>query len=207
VYVYACTRDVTHAPYTREKEEKRKSGCRTVASAPHDYALSPCCLLRGVLLVFARALRAVRVCVSTARPATVQFDAVSRPRDAVAFAGAAAGAAADAAGQRAELELLMADGPEGVGRTAHFDKRELKAQAKLASKGKRKGKRALRGSPGQTPAEDGFKMDVSDPRFKAIYEKSEFAVDPSHPRFDKTQGMVAVLEESRRKRQRTAEEY
>ena len=47
---------------------------------------------------------------------------------------------------------------------------------------------------------DRFRVDVGDPRFAAVYERSEFALDPGHPRFQGTEGMRTLLEEGRRKR-------
>ena len=43
-------------------------------------------------------------------------------------------------------------------------------------------------------------MDVADPRFAAVFEKHEFAIDPTNPRFKGTEGMKKLLEEGRRKR-------
>lgn len=52
---------------------------------------------------------------------------------------------------------------------------------------------------------DGFQMKVQDPRFGAVFERPEFAIDPSHPRFKATEGMKMLLEEGRRKRRREGE--
>ncbi|MCJ1465929.1 pre-rRNA-processing protein esf1 [Pseudocyphellaria aurata] len=48
---------------------------------------------------------------------------------------------------------------------------------------------------------DTFEMDVQDPRFGAVFDRSEFAIDPTHPRFQPTGGMKKLLEEGRRKRE------
>ena len=49
-------------------------------------------------------------------------------------------------------------------------------------------------------AVDDFQMDVSDPRFAALYESHEYAIDPTNARFSGTKGMKALLEEGRRVR-------
>ena len=120
-------------------------------------------------------------------------------------------AAADAvaSAQRAELELLMVDDDDpNIDRSTddrvrvnHFDINEIvKAEKALKKKGKRlsvREKAAL-----EAKQKDNFQIDVSDPRFGAVFERSEFALDPSHPRFKGTEGMKAFLEEGRRKRTR-----
>ena len=47
---------------------------------------------------------------------------------------------------------------------------------------------------------DDFEIDVSDPRFAALYESHEYAIDPTNARFRGTKGMKALLEEGRRVR-------
>ena len=120
-------------------------------------------------------------------------------------------AAADAVAtaQRAELELLMVDDDDATVdrstddrvRVNHFDINEIaKAEKALKKKSKRlsvREKVAL-----EAKKKDNFQIDVSDPRFSAVFERSEFALDPSHPRFKGTEGMKAFLEEGRRKRSR-----
>ena len=53
---------------------------------------------------------------------------------------------------------------------------------------------------------DQFKINVSDERFRDVFEKSEYAIDPSHPRYKGTEGMRELLEEGRRKRKVGGEE-
>lgn len=110
----------------------------------------------------------------------------------------------------AELELLMI--PEkSTSKDAikHFDMQEIALAEKALRKAKNsKGKsklskreksalEALRREGG-----DGFEVDVQDPRFGAVFERSEFAIDPSHPKFKGTEGMKKILEEGRKKRRR-----
>ncbi|KAL8671202.1 MAG: hypothetical protein Q9168_004298 [Polycauliona sp. 1 TL-2023] len=119
---------------------------------------------------------------------------------------------------RAELELLTMDDdattttPGGNNKgVRHFDMKEIvkaeKATAKI-QKSKRGQKRlserekeALKSNP-----QDGFRIDAQDPRFDAVYQRAEFAIDPSHPRYQATPGMKALLEEGRKKRKRGNDE-
>jgi hypothetical protein len=113
--------------------------------------------------------------------------------------------------KRAELELLMAgDGAEE--NVKHFDMREIqKAEKEKNKKGKFKNKK--KGNNKETldlneeeaeaaTADDAFQLDTKDERFERIFESHEFAIDPTNPRFKKTEGMKALLEEGRRKRAR-----
>lgn len=110
----------------------------------------------------------------------------------------------------AELELLMI--PEkSTSKDAikNFDMQEIALAEKALRKAKNsKGKsklskreksalEAMRREGG-----DGFEVDVQDPRFGAVFERSEFAIDPSHPKFKGTEGMKKILEEGRKKRRR-----
>lgn len=110
----------------------------------------------------------------------------------------------------AELELLMI--PEkSANKDAikHFDMQEIALAEKALRKAKKsKGKSRL--SKREKSAleamkregGDGFEVDVQDPRFGAVFERSEFAIDPSHPKFKGTEGMRMILEEGRKKRRR-----
>jgi hypothetical protein len=109
--------------------------------------------------------------------------------------------------KRAELELLMAgDGAEE--NVKHFDMREIqKAEKEKNKKGKFKNKKnkskeldLIEATAGATSND--FKVDTRDDRFQRIFESHEFAIDPTNPRFKKTEGMKAILEEGRKKRAR-----
>lgn len=114
----------------------------------------------------------------------------------------AASAAASSA-QRAELELLMADDQTGTGGGVHhFDMHEIATAEKALKKGRRAKLSAREKSAVQAKTMDSFEMDVADRRFQALFERTEFAIDPSHARFRGTEGMRALLEEGRRKRKR-----
>ncbi|KAL9101797.1 MAG: hypothetical protein Q9187_009200, partial [Circinaria calcarea] len=116
-----------------------------------------------------------------------------------------AAASAATSAQRAELELLM-DDPTSTNpskQVNHFDINEI-ARAEKALKKKKHPKRmtAREKEALEAKEKDGFRMDVADPRFQAVFERSEFAIDPSSARFKGTEGMKALLEEGRRKRRR-----
>lgn len=106
---------------------------------------------------------------------------------------------AEKAEQKAQLQLLMAgDGEEGeANHLDHFDMNEITRAEKLKKKKyKKKGKR----DDERTGLQEGFKMDVDDDRFKAVFESHEFAIDPSNPKFKSTEAMQELLEEGRKKR-------
>ncbi|KAI7826353.1 hypothetical protein BX661DRAFT_183838 [Kickxella alabastrina] len=94
--------------------------------------------------------------------------------------------------QRAELELLL-DGAEGDRK--HFDLSEI---VKAEKQKGRKGKHAKK-----VEVEDEFKLNTSDPRFGALYESHNFAIDPNNPNFKKTKAMKELLNESRKRRKTT----
>lgn len=107
--------------------------------------------------------------------------------------------------QRAELELLVVDDENTHGKVQHFDINEI-ARAEKVTKRKKTSKLTAREKFAlEARATDGFEMNVEDPRFRAVFERPEFAVDPSHPRFKGTEGMKALLEEGRRKRRQEAD--
>ncbi|KAF9872343.1 hypothetical protein CkaCkLH20_10170 [Colletotrichum karsti] len=112
------------------------------------------------------------------------------------------------ADQKAQLQLLMAgDGDDDGEQLEHFDMNEiLKAEKLKKKKGKGKNKKNKKGGAGADADEEkvglqeGFKMDVADDRFKAVFESHKYAIDPSNPKFKATEGMQKLLEEGRKKR-------
>lgn len=113
-----------------------------------------------------------------------------------------AASAATSSAHRAELELLMLDDRTGSGAVQHFDMNEMAKAEKALKKGRRAKWSKRERLAVQAKREDGFEMDVADPRFGAVFERSEYAIDPSHSRWRGTEGMRALLEEGRRKRRR-----
>ena len=108
---------------------------------------------------------------------------------------------AAAAAKRAELELLMVDDKNSSKEMQHFDINEIAKAEKTLSKKKSKKKLTEREKEALAAKErDQFKIDVEDERFRDIFERPEFAIDPSHPKYKGTEGMKELLEEGRRKR-------
>ncbi|KAI0010018.1 hypothetical protein F4779DRAFT_332769 [Xylariaceae sp. FL0662B] len=107
--------------------------------------------------------------------------------------------ASENAAQRAQLERIMADDSKDVAEHLdHFDINEIaRAEKQRSKKNKKKGKKGAEDHGG---LQEGFKMDVSDDRFKAVFESHEFAIDPSNPKYKATPGMKQLLEERRKKR-------
>ena len=103
----------------------------------------------------------------------------------------------EAASRRAELELLMAE--DKADNVRHFDMREIeKAEKEARRKGKSKKPKKKTGEG--DAVQDGFQVDSQDPRFKALFDSHEYAIDPTNPRFKSTKGMKSLLEEGRKKR-------
>jgi hypothetical protein len=117
-------------------------------------------------------------------------------------------AAADAssATQRAELELLMIDEDRPGGTVQHSDMNAIARATKVLKRktGKKDSKKIE--AARQLLEGDNFRMDVADPRFTAVYERAEFAVNPAHPKFKATEGMKSLLEEGRKRKRADWEE-
>ncbi|KAF3917986.1 hypothetical protein ABW21_db0201375 [Orbilia brochopaga] len=109
--------------------------------------------------------------------------------------------AAEQASKREQLEVIMANDNEDSS-LQHFNMNDIRKREKLA---KLKGKAAKRmakkrGIQEAEGLQEDYKMDVKDPRFSAIYEKKEFAIDPTNPKYKKTQAMEEVMKERRKRR-------
>lgn len=111
----------------------------------------------------------------------------------------------------AELELLTL--PDHTTSSTipmkHFDMKEIALAEKVARKGRKKRKLTQREKAALESIKTGgdeFEMNVEDPRFRAVFERADFAIDPSHPKFKATGGMMMLLEEGRRKREREREQ-
>lgn len=106
--------------------------------------------------------------------------------------------AATAVQKRAELELIMADDKDAGVR--HFDMREVEKAEKEARRKGKKGKKYIikKGEAASAPEE--FDVETEDPRFKALFESHEYAIDPTNARYKRTKGMEKLREEGRKKR-------
>ncbi|KAM4750562.1 ESF1 homolog [Anableps anableps] len=102
--------------------------------------------------------------------------------------------------QKAEMALLMEDDDEEA-KHKHFNYDKIVEQQNLS---KKKRKKLLK--KGEKPLEeDDFQVDVSDPRFQAMFTSHLFNLDPSHPSFRKTKATQSILEEKQRRREEGAE--
>ncbi|KAM7197250.1 hypothetical protein V8F33_005678 [Rhypophila sp. PSN 637] len=103
------------------------------------------------------------------------------------------------AAEKAKLELVMADGDGGAENLDHFDMKHIMKAEKL--KKKKKGKKGKKDGEDLGDLQEDIKLDIDDdPRFKAMFESHEYALDPSNPKFVKTEGMKQILEVGRKKR-------
>uniref|UniRef100_A0A1Q3F0I4 Uncharacterized protein n=1 Tax=Culex tarsalis TaxID=7177 RepID=A0A1Q3F0I4_CULTA len=116
----------------------------------------------------------------------------------------------EAARKRAELELILDDGEDDK---SHFNlKRIQENEIDLKNVSKSKRKRILKKTRKQieeqrvqnaavaAAAGDDFDIDLGDDRFRAVYERPEFSIDPTNPSFKKTKGMERLIEEKLKKR-------
>ncbi|KAK3616436.1 pre-rRNA-processing protein esf1 [Elasticomyces elasticus] len=110
------------------------------------------------------------------------------------------------ASRRKELELLMAE--DQADNVRHFDMREVEKAEKEAKRKGKKGKKSKKAAASEEVADAGpsFNVDSQDPRFKALFESHEYAIDPTNPRFKGTESMKVLLEEGRKKRKRGGDE-
>lgn len=101
------------------------------------------------------------------------------------------------AAQRAELELLMVEDEDVEmipgGKLKHFNMKEV-IKAEKEKKFKRKRCRSAADAEG---VQEGFEIDINDPRFASLYEEHDFAIDPTNPRFKQTSTMMKLMEEKR----------
>jgi len=107
------------------------------------------------------------------------------------------------AAARQELELLMDADKD---RLQHFDMKEIKKAAKKKGKKDKRGKVDADGEGGVQLDDGGAAVETRDPRFAKLYDSHEYAIDPTNPRFQKTEGMKRLLEEGRKRRRDGAED-
>ncbi|KAG0257236.1 pre-rRNA-processing protein esf1 [Actinomortierella ambigua] len=101
--------------------------------------------------------------------------------------------------RKAELELLMEDNRES---NQHFNMKEI---MKAEKKKNRKNKGGKHGKEGED-LQDDFKIDTKDPRFAALHESHEFALDPTNPQFKKTKAMSELMQERQKRSSKMQEE-
>lgn len=91
----------------------------------------------------------------------------------------------EASKEKAELSLLVMDEEDNK---KHFNLRDL-----VQEEGKKKKKKKQKEQ--MNKEEDEFQMNVSDPRFSAVFESHLFNIDPSAPEYRKTKGTEAIISE------------
>ena len=103
--------------------------------------------------------------------------------------------------QRAQLSKLVAeDAAAGVDDINHFNS-ALLSKGESLSKKKRKHKLSERQKAAlEAKEKDSFEINAKDPRFAAVFNRNDYAIDPSHKGYKGTEGMRRLLEEGRRKR-------
>lgn len=93
--------------------------------------------------------------------------------------------------QKAQLELLMLDNDDNK---KHFNLKKL--EIKETNKKK---KRKSKNESAPSNENDDFQVDVKDARFSAIFSSHHYNIDPTDPRYKKTKGMEALIEEKQRR--------
>lgn len=100
--------------------------------------------------------------------------------------------------EREQLEKLMDDGTGATDKMKHFDMKAIAKAAKNKGKNKKNKKSDAEEQEGVAAPEP---VETSDPRFASrLYGSHEFAIDPTNPRFVKTEAMQQFLEEGRKRR-------
>ncbi|XP_055636779.1 ESF1 homolog [Toxorhynchites rutilus septentrionalis] len=111
----------------------------------------------------------------------------------------------EAARKRAELELMLDDGEDDK---SHFNLKKIQEDEidlKAVSKSKRKrilkkSKKQIEEQRHKKTATDDFQIDLEDDRFKAIYERADYNLDPTSSSFKKTKAMEQLIEAKLKKR-------
>lgn len=99
---------------------------------------------------------------------------------------------------QAELELLLMDKNEDEGRR-HFDMKKIEDNESLSKSKKKRLKKNKKYSNKEETIDD-FKVNVHDQRFGALFSSHHFNIDPADPRYRKTKGTEALIEEKLKRR-------
>ncbi|XP_014468528.1 PREDICTED: ESF1 homolog [Dinoponera quadriceps] len=99
--------------------------------------------------------------------------------------------------RKAELELLLMDQDESGGKK-HFNMKEIEENTAL-SKSKRK-RLSKKKNMQEKVKEDDFEVDVTDPRFTALFTSHHFNIDPTNPHYRKTKGTEVLVNEKLKRR-------
>lgn len=97
-----------------------------------------------------------------------------------------------------ELELLLDDGDD---EKAHFSLKKIQENEEMSSKKKKRKLKKLKKSGVKVEdVADNFELNVGDERFKAVFNKPDFNIDPTDPGFKKTKGMEKLIHEKIKRR-------
>jgi hypothetical protein len=100
----------------------------------------------------------------------------------------------EAENAKKELELLIDDDKK-----AHFSLKKIQDNEKHETNKKKK-KKLKKKKNEDDKTIDEFEIDVTDNRFSAIYNKSDFNIDPTSSNFKKTKAMEALIQEKLKRR-------
>lgn len=109
--------------------------------------------------------------------------------------------------REAELELLLMDENDESNKR-HFDMKEIeKGEGLIATNKKKrfnKKKKVLKEEAMKKKAiNDDFQVNVEDPRFQKVFTSHLFNIDPTDPRYRKTRGTEALIQEKLKRRNKT----
>ncbi|XP_044749021.1 ESF1 homolog [Coccinella septempunctata] len=92
----------------------------------------------------------------------------------------------------AELQLLLAN--EETDGKNHFSLKKIQEKEDKSKKSKKNKKKKKNGQQ-EIMENDGFKLNVEDPRFSAVFSSHLYSIDPSNPHYKKTEAMETIIKE------------
>ncbi|DAZ97199.1 TPA: hypothetical protein N0F65_003830, partial [Lagenidium giganteum] len=103
------------------------------------------------------------------------------------------------------LREAVADSDDDSDADRNFDMKKIAVNEKAKKlRGKRKVKE-LKKLDKKSGLQEGFEFDAADPRFSALYQKgSQFQLDPTDPKFKKTEATDAIFSERRKRNEQAA---
>ncbi|KAK0158707.1 hypothetical protein PV328_009682 [Microctonus aethiopoides] len=98
---------------------------------------------------------------------------------------------------KAELELLMLDDDEKD--KNHFNMKTIENNEALTKSKKKRLSKKMK-TQKESIVEDNFKVDVTDPRFSALFTSHHYNIDPADPHYRNTPGTTALINEQLKRR-------
>ena len=108
--------------------------------------------------------------------------------------------------RQAELELLLLPNQPGEAETEgdkHYHLSQL-VKANKATKPTKANRKLTSSTAADNDSE--WHVDVSDPRFAAMYDRADYSIDPTHPAYKPTKEMERVMAERQRRRIKDAKQ-